>query len=174
MTDTSNVKASTSLVLLAWMGLLFLLLPLTVVIPVSFTPNRYLSLPGDSWSFRHYGALVTDPSWRASALDSAIVAVGAAGLATALGTCCAIGCWRISSRLSELIRVLMLAPIIVPSIVHALGFYRAWIEFGLYNTYQGLIIAHAMKGIPYVVICVSASLANFPTCSSTDLCTALA
>jgi putative spermidine/putrescine transport system permease protein len=87
--------------------------------------------------------------------------LGASALATTLGTCCAVGCWRISSRLSELIRFLMLAPIIVPSIVHALGFYRAWIEFGLYNSYQGLIIAHAMKGIPYVVICTSAVLANF-------------
>ncbi len=161
MTDPRAVKTHGSLVLVAWIGLLFLVLPLAVVIPVSFTPNRYLSLPGDVWSLRHYQALISDASWRASAFDSTVVALGAAGLATLLGTCCAIGCWRISSRLSELIRVLMLAPIIVPSIVHALGFYRAWVEFGLFNTYQGLIIAHAMKGIPYVVICVSASLANF-------------
>jgi putative spermidine/putrescine transport system permease protein len=55
----------------------------------------------------------------------------------------------------------MLAPVIVPSIVHALGFYQAWVQFGLIDTYAGLIAAHAMKGLPYVVIAVSASLANF-------------
>jgi putative spermidine/putrescine transport system permease protein len=161
MRDEGEGKAHWGLVLVAWMSLLFLVLPLAVVIPVSFTPNRYLSLPGEVWSLRHYQALVTDASWRASTFDSTVVALGATGLAVLLGTCCSIGCWRISSRLSDLIRVMMLAPIIVPSIVHALGFYRAWVEFGLFNTYQGLIIAHAIKGIPYVVICVSAALANF-------------
>ena len=56
--------------------------------------------------------------------------------------------------------MLILAPMIVPSIVHALGFYQVWVQFGLIDTYTGLIIAHAMKGAPYVVISVSAELAN--------------
>jgi putative spermidine/putrescine transport system permease protein len=146
---------------IAWVGLLFLLLPIFVVIPVSFTPNRYLSLPTDDWSLRHYTAIVTEPLWRKSVIDSLIVASGATVIAVLLGTICAVGCWRISSRLSEFVRFLMLAPIIVPSIVHALGFYQAWAEVGLLDTYTGLIIAHAMKGLPYVVISVSASLANF-------------
>jgi putative spermidine/putrescine transport system permease protein len=145
----------------AWIGLLFLLLPVAVVVPVSFTPERYLSLPGSEWSLRHYEAIITDASWRGSILDSAIVAVFATALAVFLGTICAIGCWRLSTRLSEFIRVLMLAPIIVPSIVHALGFYQAWVQFGLIDTHAGLILAHAMKGLPYVVIAVSAALANF-------------
>jgi putative spermidine/putrescine transport system permease protein len=161
MVHGGAMKANRPTVLMAWLGLLFLLLPLTVVIPVSFTPNRYLSLPGDTWSLRHYQVLITDVSWRASAFDSTVVALGAAAMATLLGTLCAIGCWRIFSRWSDFIRILMLGPIIVPSIVHALGFYRVWVEFGLINSYLGLIIAHAMKGVPYVVITVSASLANF-------------
>ena len=118
MTGAPDVKTHGSLILVAWAGLLFLVLPLAVIVPVSFTPNRYLSLPSDAWSLRHYQGLLTDASWRLSTFDSTVVALGAAGLATFLGTCCAIGCWRISSRLSDLIRVLMLAPIIVPSIVH--------------------------------------------------------
>jgi putative spermidine/putrescine transport system permease protein len=145
----------------AWMGLLFLLLPVVVIIPVSFTPNRYLSLPVDGWSLRHYEAILFEPSWRNSIRDSLIVAVSATVVAVVLGTLCAVGCWRISSRLSELVRFLMLAPIIVPSIVHALGFYQAWVQVGLIDSYPGLILAHAMKGLPYVVISVSASLANF-------------
>lgn len=161
MSNAANKQTSGTLVFVTWVVLLFLLLPLLVIVPVSFTPHRYLSLPGDTWSLRHYQALVSDPGWRSSAVDSLIVAVGASAIATVLGASCAIGCWRISTRISESIRLLMLAPIIVPSIVHALGFSRAWVEFGLYNSYLGLILAHAMKGIPYVVICVSAALTNF-------------
>jgi putative spermidine/putrescine transport system permease protein len=145
----------------AWIALLFLILPVTVVIPVSFTPERYLSLPTTGWSLRHYQALIDDPAWRNSVLDSLIVGFGSTAIAVVLGTLCAVGCWRISSRLSEFIRFLMLAPIIVPSIVHALGFYQAWVKLGLIDSYTGLILAHAMKGLPYVVIAVSASLAGF-------------
>ena len=144
----------------AWMTILFLTLPLLIIVPVSFTPQRYLSLPGPEWSLRHYAALLADPSWMRSIRDSLIVASGSTTLAVVLGTLVAIGCWRISTRLSEFVRMLMLAPMIVPTIVHALGFYQAWVQFGLIDTYGGLILAHAMKGMPYVVISVSAALAN--------------
>jgi putative spermidine/putrescine transport system permease protein len=161
MTTDGMRGAGRSSTFIAWIGLLFLILPVAVVIPVSFTPHRYLSLPVDGVSLRHYEALLTDAVWRRSVLDSLIVATSATAIATLLGTLCAVGCWRISSRLSELVRFLMLAPIIVPSIVHALGFYQAWVQFGLIDSYAGLIAAHAAKGVPYVVISVSAALANF-------------
>jgi len=144
----------------AWTTILFLTLPLLIVVPVSFTPQRYLSLPGVHWSLRHYAELLHDPTWLGSIRDSIVVATGATALAVVLGTLVAIGCWRISSRLSEFVRMLMLAPMIVPTIVHALGFYQGWVQFGLIDTYVGLILAHALKGTPYVVISVSAALAN--------------
>jgi putative spermidine/putrescine transport system permease protein len=144
----------------AWMAILFLTLPLLIVVPVSFTPQRYLSLPGAHWSLRHYAALLEDPTWLRSIRDSFVVASGSTLLAVVLGTLVAIGCWRISTRLSEFVRMVMLAPMIVPTIVHALGFYQGWVQFGLIDTYAGLILAHAMKGMPYVVISVSAALAN--------------
>src|SRR5262245_6951179 len=142
----------------AWIAVLFLVLPIAVVVPVSFTPQRYLSLPGGEPSLRHYQVLLADPQWLRSIMDSLIVGLSATALAVLLGTMCAIGCWRISSRLSEAIRLIMLAPMIVPAIVHALGFYQAWVQFGLIDTYAGLIAAHTMKGMPYVVISVFSAL----------------
>jgi putative spermidine/putrescine transport system permease protein len=144
----------------AWVAILFLTLPLVVVFPVSFTPNRYLSMPEGVWSMRHYATLVDDPSWWRSIRDSLVVGIASTLVAVVLGTMTAIGCWRLSTRLSELVRMLMLAPMIVPSIVHALGFYQVWAQLNLIDTYLGVIIAHSMKGTPYVVISVSAALAN--------------
>ena len=144
----------------AWIAILFLTLPFVVVFPVSLTPNRYLSLPGPEWATRHYRTLVDDPTWLASIGDSLVVALGSTGLAIVLGTMTALACWRISSRASEAVRLLMLAPMIVPSIVHALGFYQVWAQFDLLDSYLGLILAHGMKGTPFVVISVSAALAN--------------
>ncbi|MEO1275503.1 MAG: ABC transporter permease subunit, partial [Pseudomonadota bacterium] len=50
--------------------------------------------------------------------------------------------------------------IIVPVIVQALAIYRFWIDLGLIDTYLGTIIAHTLIAIPYVIITVSATLAN--------------
>lgn len=158
--EAQHTSRCSPTVLATWIAILFLVLPMTMVIPVSFTPERYLSLPKGDWSLRHYEALVTDPGWRVGIRDSLIVGIASTAIAVVLGTMAAVACWRISSRLSEFIRLLMLAPMIVPSIVHALGFYKAWVQWGLIDTYAGIILAHAMKGLPYVVVAVSASLAN--------------
>jgi putative spermidine/putrescine transport system permease protein len=147
-------------VLGSWVFLLFLLLPVIIVVPVSLTPERYISLPHGVVSWRHYAALASDPGWLRGVTDGLIVALPATAIAVVLGTACAIGCWRLSSRASEVVRFVMLAPMIVPPIVHALGFYRAWAGFGLIDTYLGLILAHAIKGVPFVVITVSAALAT--------------
>jgi putative spermidine/putrescine transport system permease protein len=59
------------------------------------------------------------------------------------------------------VRVLMLTPMIVPTIIYALGLYRLYAELGLLDTFTGVIAAHATLGLPYVVITVGAALANF-------------
>jgi len=55
----------------------------------------------------------------------------------------------------------MLLPIVVPTIVYALGIYRFWVDLRLLDTYTGVILVHAVTGIPYVVVTVSTALAGF-------------
>ena len=144
-----------------WLAVAFLVLPMLVVFPVSITDKYYLSLPQDGISFEHYANFFASSQWLSAAWQSFVIGIGAASLAMLLGTLCAIGCWRISSKLSDIIRALMLLPIIVPAIVHALSFYRLWIDLRLLDSYFGVILAHTLMGIPYVIITVSASLSNF-------------
>jgi putative spermidine/putrescine transport system permease protein len=144
-----------------WVLLLFLVLPAFVVVPVSFTDRDYLSFPEHAPSLTHYADLWASQPWRQGLWQSVITSVSSSCLATVLGTLCAIGCWRIGTRWAAAIRWLMLTPVIVPSIVHALGFYRFWIALGLIDTYTGVILAHVILGLPYVVITVSSALANF-------------
>jgi len=54
----------------------------------------------------------------------------------------------------------MLLPIVVPSIVYSLGVYRLFVDLRLLDTVLGVVIAHVVTGVPYVVITVSASLAT--------------
>ena len=141
--------------------ILFLILPITVVFPVSVTDERFLSLPSEGISFQHFANLFTSPDWLSSIAQSFVIACASTAIAVAAGTLCAIGCWRISSRASELVRALMLVPIVVPTIIYALGIYRFWVDLRLLDTYTGVVIAHAVTGIPYVVVIVSTTLAGF-------------
>jgi putative spermidine/putrescine transport system permease protein len=146
---------------LAWMALIYLVLPITIVIPVSFTDQRFLSLPQDGLSLRHYENLFSSAPWLSAIWQSAVIAVASTLLAVIAGTLCAIGCWRIGSRYTEWLRALMLLPLIIPSIVYAVGLYRYFGWLDLLGTFLGVVLAHGVTGIPYVVITVSAALSSF-------------
>lgn len=144
-----------------WAIICFLVFPITIALPVSLTDKRYLSLPEDGISFEHYANLLTSKEWLGSIGQSLYIGVFSTVIAVAAGTLCAIGCWRLSSRATDFVRALMLVPIVVPTIVYALGIYRFWVDLRLLDTYTGVIIVHAVTGIPYVVITVSTALASF-------------
>lgn len=145
----------------AWAALMFLALPALVALPVSLTPKRFLSMPTDTLSLRHYANLLGSPEWLSSIWQSLVIAVSASAIATVFGTLCAIGLWRLSSRAAEAIRGVLLLPLVIPPIISAMAFYRAWVKLDLLDSYAGMILAHAILAAPMVLITVSAALANF-------------
>ena len=159
---TMSMRRPILLPVCAWLVGCFLLLPILVIVPISLTSKRYLSMPDGSYSLHHYESLVNDPRWLSSAGDSLLVALAATTLAVLAGVGFSLGAWRLGHPLARWLRVLMLAPMIVPPIVHAVAFFRAGAAVGLIDTYTGLILVHAMKGLPFVVLSVSASLAYLP------------
>ncbi|MCB2159423.1 MAG: ABC transporter permease [Rhodobacteraceae bacterium] len=145
----------------AWLILLFLVAPALIAIPVSLTPKSFLSMPKGAYSLRHFEKLFTSEEWISSFWQSAVIGVTSAALATALGTLCAIGLWRVASKWSEAVRAFLLLPLVVPPIISAMAFYRLMVPLGLIDTYVGLILAHSVLAAPLVLITVSTSLAGF-------------
>lgn len=145
---------------LAWLVLSFLALPAFIVVPVSFTDTRYLSLPQEGVSLEHWRAFLTSREWLSSIWESLWIAVVSTAMAVVAGTLCAVACWRIASRRSERVRSAMILPLAVPTIVYALGIYRLYVQLDLVGTGLGVVLAHAVTGLPYVVLTVSASLSN--------------
>jgi putative spermidine/putrescine transport system permease protein len=149
------------LLIAAWTILLYLVIPNIVVMRVSFTPTSFFSIPGATeWSLRHYEALAAEPKWYKAAISSLTVAVGAAAIATFVGAIAAFGMWRLKSNIGGLIQIFALGPLIVPSIVIGLAFYWVWGDLGWRDSIPGLMLAHAILGVPYVVIAVTAALSN--------------
>ncbi|MGF1526943.1 MAG: ABC transporter permease [Candidatus Competibacterales bacterium] len=144
----------------AWLIGLFLLLPTFITVPVSLTPTRWLSMPEDELSLRHYQDLWGDSRWLASLLDSLMVGASATVLAVVIGTLCAIGLWRLTNPWARSLGTLVLLPLILPPVLSALALYQAWVALGLYDSFPGVILAHTILGTPFVLITVSTQLAG--------------
>ncbi len=83
--------------------------------------------------------------------------IPAASLATVLGTAAASGCSGAASRGRVLTGLLML-PIIVPGIIVAAALFGVYRGLGLNGTLAGLIAAHTVLVLPYVVATVGSAL----------------
>jgi len=145
----------------------FLLMPLLAVIPVSFTPKRFLSVPDGVWSLRHYRALIEDPAWGESILLSLRVGVASAMLAVALATAFCIGLWMFRPKFSGLMTGFVLLPMVAPPVVSALTLYmflNTLTQFNgviAYDRFWGVVVAHAVMTAPYAVVMVMVGLSQF-------------
>ena len=74
--------------------LVFLLLPILVIVPLSFNQSSMLLYPIDSFSLRWYQTLFHSDEWARATANSFIVAPAATLLATILGTLAAAGLHR--------------------------------------------------------------------------------
>jgi putative spermidine/putrescine transport system permease protein len=146
---------------LAVLTLLYLILPVLAIVPLSFSSSTFLVYPIPGWSLRWYENLIGSTEWRMAAKNSFIVAPSATVVATVLGTLAAIGLTKANFRGKALLMAILISPMIVPVVVVGVGMYLFFAPLGLANTYIGLILAHASLGVPFVVTTVAATLQGF-------------
>lgn len=139
---------------------LWLTLPTLVVIPIGFSGEASFRFPPDAWSLRWYERFFDGESgWLDAALASLKIGLLSALAATVLGTAAAIGLHRWARpRAAQLLRGALLTPMIVPGIVVAIGVYALFLKLRLLGTTRGFVTAHAMLGMPLVLVTVTASL----------------
>lgn len=148
--------------------LFFLILPIVVIVPLSFNSQPYftftegmVAFEEDAYSLRWYIAIVETPNWLLAIKNSFIVGIFATIVATLLGTVAAVGLASADMPFKRTITALLLSPMIVPLIIIAAGMFFFYTRFALVGTFPGLIIAHAALGVPFVIVTVTATLVGF-------------
>jgi putative spermidine/putrescine transport system permease protein len=106
---------------------------------------------------------VCSDKWKIGATNSLFIAVFATLLATGLGTLAALGLSRPQMPFRKVIMAIMISPLIVPLIITASGMFLFFAKFKLVATFTGLILAHTVLGLPFVVITVTATMVGFDT-----------
>jgi putative spermidine/putrescine transport system permease protein len=138
--------------------LMFLMTPSLLVIVMSFSGEDVLGFPPRSWSLRWYAAYFGDPAWLAATWISFKIAAMSTILALLLGTGAAFALVRGPRWLRNPGYVLLLAPLMVPSVVMAVGLFGVLARWNLLGTTLGILLAHTTLGVSYVVIIVGATL----------------
>jgi putative spermidine/putrescine transport system permease protein len=142
----------------AWAGYLFLVLPSLVVIPLSFGSGNEMVFPPTSYSLDQYRKYFFETTWMTSTLLSVRVALITCVVSLLIGVPAAYGLVRSNFKYKRLVLVLLLAPVLVPVIVVALGLYLYFSAIGLIGSEFALVLGHSLVAIPFVVVTAMAGL----------------
>nr|WP_283254349.1 ABC transporter permease [Ramlibacter paludis] len=136
-------------------------LPVLLLVPESFTTSSFIDWPPKGFSTRWYEDLFASPVWASALWRSLGVGIGAAVLASAIGipAAFAFAHYRIPGR--SLLLGAVLAPIILPRIIVALGLFYVLSKLGLVGSSVALAVGHAALALPFVVITVMATLKSY-------------
>ena len=159
--DFVPARARLWLYTLSGLVIAFLVVPVLIVIPLSFSSSTLLEFPPRAYSLRWYTALFGSIEWRDAAWMSLKVAVLTTIVATPVGTAAAYGLHLGGFRATGILRMLILAPLLVPVILTAVGIFYVYALLGLNNTLIGLVLAHTMLALPFVVVSISAGLRSY-------------
>jgi putative spermidine/putrescine transport system permease protein len=140
---------------------LFLLLPLAVVVPISFGQSSLMEFPPSEYSLRWYRELFDNRQWLIAAATSIKVGIIVAIISTIFATLTAMGLARYEGRGKAALQALILSPLMVPVIVTGVALYYLFSMLRLTGTITALVVAHTLLTFPYGVIVITAALERF-------------
>jgi putative spermidine/putrescine transport system permease protein len=141
--------------------LLYLVAPVLIVIPMSFSAAKYLSFPPPGLSLQWYENFFARSDWTSATIQSIRVAFMVMVLSTVLGVAASLALVRASFPGKEIVNLIIVSPLVVPAIIVAIAIYGLYVQLRLVQTFWGLVLAHTVLAIPYVIVNVSATLRGF-------------
>jgi putative spermidine/putrescine transport system permease protein len=141
----------------------FLLAPLVIVVVISFSSNQYISFPPEGFTLRWYELLPTRTQFIDGLQTTLITASISTVIVLAIGVPAALAIHRREFKGKAALEAFFLSPLLVPSIIIALGLVLMLGPVGLTNTYLSIILGHIGITIPYLMRTTLMSLATSDT-----------
>jgi len=142
---------------------LYLFVPFVSIALWSFATGwRFPDLLPSGYSLRAY-EIAADPSGDIvqGVITSTVIALIVGVVATLIGSSAGRAIAMHSFRLKRAFQFLVLAPLIVPSLAVTMGIQILFIRYGLVDTILGVCLAHLIPTVPYVVMIMTGTFANF-------------
>jgi len=142
-------------------GLAFLYLPIAILVVYSFNASRLVTVWG-GWSLAWYRALLHDEAMLDAAWQSLRIAVIAATLATALGTCAAVALTRYGRFRGRLLfSGMVYAPLVMPEVITGLSLLLLFVALDVDRGFWTVVVAHTSFTLCFVAAIVQARLIGF-------------
>jgi spermidine/putrescine transport system permease protein len=136
----------------------FMFAPILVVLVLAFNSSQFGGFPIEGFSFRWFVKLYENEAIIRALRTSLILGLFTALISTTLGILAALALVRYKFRGKDLITTFLIAPVLVPETVLAVGLliFMRWLHmprsFGL------LLLGHSIIALPFVVLVVQARL----------------
>ena len=156
-------KIPLPVLVLAILGLSYMLLPIVVVVLAGLTAGEFLTFPPQGLSLRWVAAFLHSEKYIDAFLFSFRLAFMTMVVSTILGTAAAIFLSRTQIVGRAAMRAFFLSPVVLPGVVIGFALFAFFISTGsgLSRTIWGLWIGHILYSTPYVIGTVGAALASY-------------
>ncbi len=140
---------------------IFLIMPIFIIIPMSFSSSRFLQFPPRGFSLQWYAEYFGSRNWISATLRSFQVGILTMVFATILGTLASFAIVRGDFKGKMLLYGMILSPIIIPVIITSVAVYYIFANLRMVGSIWGLVLAHTVLALPFVVVNVTATLQGF-------------
>lgn len=139
-----------------------LLVPVGLVIVLSFSNETKFLFPPEEWGFRQYETLVAADEWRNALVYSIKVAIPVVALSTAIALPAVFAIRRSKLPARNVLQAAAMSSLVIPISAYAVAMYGVFAQIGLLGSYIGLVIAHTVLALPLVLVVVSAAMSRIP------------
>ncbi|AZM61101.1 MULTISPECIES: ABC transporter permease [unclassified Streptomyces] len=155
----STLAGRITLTVCSTLILLFLALPIVLIVVTSFGEDAFGSFPPDAWTLDWYTALFADGSkWPAALSLSALVASLTTAFSLILGMTAATALVRSELPLRSAVYGLVLAPLVIPQVVVALGLFLLFEPAAMLGSPLAIALGHTVLASPIAVMILMATL----------------
>lgn len=137
-------------------GFVFLFVPLLVLVMFSFNDSPS-TVNWTGFSLDWYGEVAADRRLRSSVMVSAVVAVLSALAATVVGATAALAVTRHQFRGKNFFATTLIAPLVLPELVLAVGLLVGSVWIGLPLGYLTMICGHMLISLPFAFLIIRAA-----------------
>ncbi|MFA5489555.1 MAG: ABC transporter permease [Candidimonas sp.] len=144
--------------LIAWAGLLYMVLPLVVIVGTSLTAGSVLTFPPEGLSWRWYGIMLDDRSYLSAYATSTVLALAATVVAVILAVPATLAIARYDFPGKATITATLMSPLVLPNIVIGAALLQYGSAFGLTRNFAALLVGHTIIIMPFILRSVLAMM----------------
>ncbi len=139
---------------------LFLYVPILVVIVFSFNTSR-MNIVFEGFTVEWYFKMFENRQLMDAFRNTLLVAFFSTVISVIMGTLCAVGLYKLESKIKNIISSSLYIPIVIPEIVFGIALLVFFSSVHLPTSMLTLIISHITFSLPFVVITVRSRIAGF-------------